>query len=55
MMCSVGFAHRAFQAQQQAIIEQRWMVDAIAVANESIRYPNSFEQAYTSRHCFSQA
>ena len=39
------FAHGALQTQQQAIVEQRRMVDAVAVANESIGDAAQLQQA----------
>ena len=43
------FAHRALQAEQQAIVEQRRMVDAVVVANESIGDAAQFQQAIPIR------
>ena len=40
-----GFAHRALEAEQQTIVEQRRMIDAIVVANESVGDAAEFEQA----------
>jgi len=42
------FAHRAFQPEQQAIVEQRRMVDAVVVANESSVMPHSSSKRYQS-------
>ena len=40
-----GFAHRTLEAEQQTIVEQRRMIDAIVVANESVGEAAEFEQA----------
>jgi hypothetical protein len=41
----LGFAHRAFQAQQQTIVEQRRVVDAIIVADQCVGDAAEFQQA----------
>jgi hypothetical protein len=41
----LSFAHRTFQTQQQAIVEQRRMVDAVVVANQRVCHAAEFQQA----------
>jgi hypothetical protein len=41
----LGFAHRALEAKQQAIVEQRRVIDAVVIANESIGDTAEFQQA----------
>jgi hypothetical protein len=41
----LGFAHCALEAEQKAIVEQRRVIDAVVVANESIGDAAQFEQA----------
>ena len=43
------FAHRALQSEQQSIVEQRRMIDAIVVANESIGDAAELQQAIPIR------
>ena len=43
-----GFAHGAFETEYQAIVEQRRMIDAVAVTDEGIGETAKIEQAYQS-------
>src|SRR5437763_16021842 len=45
----LGFTHRALESQQQSIIEQRRMINAIVVANESIGDAAELQQAIPIR------
>ena len=39
-----GLAHRAFEAEHQTIVEQRWMIDTVAIADEGIGETAKIEQ-----------
>src|SRR5262249_25646688 len=41
----LGFAHGALEAEYQAIIEQRRMINAVAITDEGIGEPAKIEQA----------
>src|SRR3981081_1343197 len=43
------FTHGALQSKQQAIIEQRWMIDAIIVPDERIANAAQLQQAISVR------
>ena len=43
------FAHRALEAEQQAIVEQRRMIDAVVVADERVGDAAQFQQAIPIR------
>src|SRR6202023_1102265 len=45
----LGFAHRTLEAKQQAIVEQRGVIDAVVVANESIGDATQFQQTIPVR------
>ena len=45
----LGFTHRALESQQKSIVEQRRMINAIVVANESIGDAAEFQQAIPIR------
>jgi len=44
----LGFAHRAFQAEQQAIVEQRRVINAVGVTNENIGFVTAVENTAPS-------
>src|SRR5712691_429127 len=39
-----GFAHGAFETEYQAIVEQRWMIDPVAITDEGIGETAKIEQ-----------
>ena len=39
------FRHRSFEAEQQTIIEHRWMIDAIGIADERVGEAAEIKQA----------
>ena len=39
-----GLAHRAFEVEHQTIVEQRWMIDTVAIADEGIGETAKIEQ-----------
>jgi hypothetical protein len=41
----LGFTHRALKTEQQAVVEQRWVIDAIVIADERIGDAAQFQQA----------
>src|SRR5262249_45036966 len=45
----LGFTHRALESQQQSIVEQRRMINAIVVANKSIGDAAELQQAIPIR------
>ena len=39
-----GFAHRAFQTEYQTVVEQRWMIETVAVPDQSVRHAAEVQQ-----------
>ena len=41
----LGFGHRALESQQESVIEQPWMIEAILVADDRVGHATQIEQA----------
>jgi len=41
----LGLAHRPLQPEQQTVVEQRWMIDAVGIANQRVGEAGEVDQA----------
>src|SRR5215469_7440963 len=47
----LGFAHRAFETEQKAIVEERGMIDAVGIANERVGQASEVDETVPRRYC----
>jgi hypothetical protein len=50
----LGLAHRGLQAEKQTVVEQRRMIDAVAIADQRVGKAGEIDEAVANGRCCAQ-